>query len=265
MEIKNYSNIFDLNSKGFVVTGGAGYLGSKIVEALVDFGGRVVIAEIADKKIESFIPGSKIKNVKLIECDLDSIDSVKSMFSEAEVWLGSINGLFNMAAYVSYMGSGDADDMTDETFMTGINGTLGYTYRCSREVVPYMKKNNCGTIINTGSLYAMVGPDFRTYINGYNSPPNYGAGKAAILQLTRHCASQFAKYGIRVNSISPGSFPHPHQQEDKQFMKNLADRTMIGRIGFPEDLLGAAILLASDASVYMTGTNVIVDAGTTAW
>ena len=261
----DYSKIFDLSEKRIVVTGGAGYLGSKIVEALLDFGAKVTIADMADKKLEDFLPEEKIVNATYLKCDLSKRESVEDMFIKAEKAMGSINVLFNCAAYVGYAGSGDADEMTDELFMKGIEGTLGYTFCCSREIVPFMKRAGGGAIVNFGSLYSTIGPDFRTYPEGFNSPPNYGAGKAAVLQLTRHCASQFSKYGIRVNSMSPGSFPHPHQQENKQFVKNLADRTMLGRIGFPEDLLGVAVLLASDASRYMTGANIYVDAGTTAW
>lgn len=261
----NYKNIFSLEGKGIVVAGGAGYLGSKIAECLQDFGAHVVVADMVEEDNERVEFLRKNGKFDYIKCDLMSADSVKEMYTVAEQKMGKIDVLFNCAAYTGYAGTGDADQMSDEVFAAGVQGTLGLTYRCTREVIPFMKKNNNGSIINFGSLYALIGPDFRTYPEGFNSPPNYGAGKAAIVQLTRHCASQFAKYGIRVNSMTPGSFPHPATQEHKVFMKNLSDRTMIGRIGYPEDLLGVAVLLASDASVYMTGANVVVDGGTTAW
>lgn len=132
-------------------------------------------------------------------------------------------------------------------------------------MVPYMDKRGGGSIVTFGSLYAWIAPDFRIYNNNNISPPNYGAGKAAIVQLTRHCASQFAKRGIRVNSITPGSYPHPVSFSNEEFMGKLSDRTMLGRIGYPDDLVGAIILLASDASAYMTGTNISVDGGQLAW
>lgn len=261
----NYQNMFSLKGKGIVVTGGAGYLGSKIAECFQDFGASVIIADMVEEnhpRLEALRQNGELSYIK---CDLMNAESVRNMYEKAEQYAGKIDVLFNCAAYTGYAGTGDADQMSDETFEAGIQGTLGLTYRCTREVIPFMKKNHKGSIINFGSLYALIGPDFRTYPEGFNSPPNYGAGKAAIVQLTRHCASQFAKYGIRVNSMTPGSFPHPATQEHQVFMKNLSDRTMLGRIGYPEDLLGVAVLLASNASSYMTGANVIVDGGTTAW
>ncbi len=261
----NYKNIFDLVGEGIIVTGGAGYLGSKIAEGLLDFGAQVTIVDTFDVMPSGRIPDEKSANLLYIKGDLSKTEGVKQAYAVAEKNMGKIDVLFNCAAYTGYAGTGDADAMPDDIWSKGIEGTLGMTFRCTREIVPFMKKNKSGNIINFGSLYALIGPDFRTYPEGFNSPPNYGAGKAAILQLTRHCASQFAKYGIRVNALVPGSFPHPETQEHVQFMKNLSDRTMLGRIGQPEDLLGAAIFLASDASAYMTGTNVIVDGGTTAW
>lgn len=261
-----YKNIFSLKKKGIVVTGGYGYLGRKIVEGLLDFGARVVIADaIEDDKFLHAQDCSHAGKLIHIKCNLLETESIKEMYAKAEEFLGSIEVLFNCAAYTNYAGTGDADYMSDEVWESGINGTLGMTYKCTREVVPYMKKNNKGCIINFGSLYAHIAPDFRIYPEGGNSPPNYGAGKAAIVQLTRHCASQFSNYNIRVNSISPGSFPHVKTQEQTEFIKKLSDRTMIGRIGYPEDLLGVSILLASDASIYMTGTNINVDGGTIAW
>lgn len=261
----NYQTIFSLKGKGIVVTGGAGYLGSKIVECFQDFGAHVVVADMVEEDHPQLDRLKKNGELSYIKCDLMDSDSVRQMYEAAEQCAGKIDVLFNCAAYVGYAGTGDADTMSDEVFGKGVEGTLGLTYRCIREVIPYMKKYHKGSIVNFGSLYALIGPDFRTYPEGFNSPPNYGAGKAAIVQLTRHCASQFSKYGIRVNSMTPGSFPHPETQTHEVFMKNLSDRTMLGRIGTPEDLLGTAVLLASDASSYMTGTNVIVDGGTTAW
>jgi gluconate 5-dehydrogenase len=93
----------------------------------------------------------------------------------------------------------------------------------------------------------------------------YGAGKAAILQLTRYCAGHLARKSIRVNSITPGPFPNPKGSMNEDFKIRLNEKTMLGRNGRPEELTGALILLASDASSYMTGSNIVVDGGWTAW
>ena len=260
----DYKNMFSLEGKGIVVAGGSGYLGSEIVKGLQDFGGKVVIADLQDVDADKKISGGY--QHQFIKCDFNSTESVRKMYAEAEKTLGSIDVLFNCAAYSGYAGTGTAQGMSDETWTGGIEGTLGFTFRCTREAYPYMEKNHKGSIINFGSLYAVGAPDFRTYEGtDFISPPNYGAGKAAIVQLTRHCASQFAKNGIRVNSISPGSYPHPKTQEHKMFSERLANKTMLGRIGMPADLVGIAVLLASDASSYITGANYMVDGGQTAW
>jgi NAD(P)-dependent dehydrogenase (short-subunit alcohol dehydrogenase family) len=98
-----------------------------------------------------------------------------------------------------------------------------------------------------------------------SSPPNYGAGKAAIVQLTRHAASELAKYRIRVNSVTPGSFPHPKTQKNKNFIERISNRNMLGRIGFPEGIVGPVLFLISDASKYITATNINVDGGQLNW
>ena len=98
-----------------------------------------------------------------------------------------------------------------------------------------------------------------------NSPVCYGVGKAAILQLTRYIAGYYGEKGIRCNSITPGPFPSKTVQETEWFIENLSKKTMLKRIGRPEDLCGALLLLASDASGYITGADICVDGGWTAW
>lgn len=262
----SYKNIFSLEGKGIVVTGGAGYLGSKIVEGLLDFGAKVSVAEIKEIEAKDVTAREDLwDRLFVIKCDLHDSVSIKNMFDEAERVMGCINGVINCAAYTGYAGTGTADTIPDEIWNEGIEGTLGITFKSIRESIPYLEKNG-GSIINFGSLYAVGAPDFRTYEGtDFISPPNYGAGKAAIVQLTRHCASQFAKKNIRVNSITPGSFPHPPTQAHEVFKKRLGDKTMLGRIGYPDDLVGVAVLLISDAASYITGANYVVDGGQTAW
>ena len=101
--------------------------------------------------------------------------------------------------------------------------------------------------------------DFPEYLN----PPHYGAGKAAVLQLTRYYASYLGKYGVCVNCVTPGPFPSNSVQESPKFIEKLAGATCLNRIGKPEDLAGAFVFLASNASNYVSGQNIIVDGGWT--
>jgi gluconate 5-dehydrogenase len=147
-----------------------------------------------------------------------------------------------------------------------MDGTAGVTFRCTREVLPYFFENRKGNIVNIASMYGMVSPDPGMYgDSGQNSPPTYGAGKAAVLQLTRYCAANLAEKNIRVNSITPGPFPDLNRSVEEGFLSRLKGKTMLKRTGSPEELTGALLLLASDASSYMTGSNIVVDGGWTAW
>ncbi|WP_269432470.1 SDR family oxidoreductase [Gordoniibacillus kamchatkensis] len=156
--------------------------------------------------------------------------------------------------------------MSDEDWFKGVDGALGTTFRCTREVIPYMEAAGGGSIVNFASMYGIVSPDPAIYgDSGANNPANYGAGKAGVLQFTRYCAAHLASKRIRVNSITPGPFPNPAVQQNEPFLRELCRKTMAGRVGRAEDIVGPVLLLASDASAYMTGSNIVVDGGWTAW
>ncbi len=263
----NMKNLFSMKEKKVVITGGAGYLGSAIVKGMLQHGAEVVVADIENSfenvRQKAGVNGNHLHTISV---DLDSTDSIKKMFVEANSVMGGVNVLITAAAN---LGAGVVDDietMGDDYWTKGIEGTVGYTFRTIREAVPYLKKEEKSSIVNFGSLYAVGAPDPRTYFDTpFSSTPNYGAGKAATVELTKYCAAYLAKYKIRVNSVSPGSYPHPNVQKNTLFTKRLAEKTMLGRIGYPEDLVGAFVFLASDASLYVTGINIMVDGGQTAW
>jgi gluconate 5-dehydrogenase len=112
----------------------------------------------------------------------------------------------------------------------------------------------------------LVSPDPSIYgDSGFDNPPNYGAGKAAIIQFTRFAACHLGKKGIRVNAIAPGPFPNEKVQQNTQFIENLKRKNPLGRIGYPDDIKGAVVFFASDASSFITGAVLPVDGGWTAW
>lgn len=257
----SYSNLFSLENKKVVITGGCGYLGSEIVKGLVDFGADVAVIDWNIMEIDGLF-----SQIKYFQCDLENTENIKKVFKDAAGNNKTIDILITMAANLGAGVLNDIENMDDEYWAKGIDGTVGYTFRTIREAIPYMKNSTAGSIINIGSLYAVGAPDPRTYFDTpFSSTPNYGAGKAATIELTRFCAAYLAKYGIRANSISPGSYPHVDVQENKLFKKRLEEKTMLGRIGYPDDLVGAMIFLASAASKYITGVNIMVDGGQTAW
>lgn len=253
-------NIFSLEGKNVIITGGSGYLGSAIVEGLIAFGAKVAVADIKPSNIDS-------PNVIHINCNVGETESIRQCFKTAQEQLGKLDVLINCAN----IGTGGKPDQTIETMSDadwekGVDGAVGTAFRCTREIVPYFEQNGGGNIVNFGSMYGMVSPNPAIYgDSGANNPPNYGAGKAAVLQFTRYCAGHLAAKNIRVNSVAPGPFPNPHFQQNPDFVRELEQKTMLGRIGKATEMVGPILLLASDASSFMTGTNIVVDGGWTAW
>ena len=261
----DYRKLMNMTGKVCVVTGGTGYLGSENVKILKDFGAAVVIADIREAE-ERWANAAQPLGDLFVACDVSKSESIRACFQTVFDTYGRIDVLVNCASY----GAGYGKDsqlafMDDETFSIGVDGSLGVVFRGMREVVPFMKEKG-GSIINYCSMYGLVSPDLRIYgDNPQKQPPNYGAGKAGIRQLTRYAAGALAEYGIRVNCVTPGPFPNPKNQNDEAFNKQLANKTMLGRFGQSFEIAGAVLLLASDASSFMTGSNIIVDGGWTAW
>ena len=262
----DYKKLFDLTGKVCIVTGGTGYLGSANIKALKDFGATVVCASRRqfDKDGTDLTPEG---TDRFILCDVSSAESVASCFKEVYETYGHIDVLVNCAngGSAGYGRESNLEFMSDEAFEIGVMGCAGAAFRGMREVVPYMKQTG-GSIINYCSMYGIVSPDLRIYgDNPQKQPPNYGAGKAGVAQITRYAAGALAQYGIRVNCVTPGPFPNPRNQDDAAFNAQLANKCMLGRFGQAHEIAGAILLLASDASTFMTGSNITVDGGWTAW
>lgn len=260
----NYKQLFDLGNKVCVVMGGTGYLGSESTKILKEFGATVIVADIRENP--EYWEGASVRYDWFINCDVASSDSIRGCFRQVADRYGRIDVLVNCASFGAGYGQGSQlEFMSDEVFHIGVDGTVGAVFRCMREVVPFMKEKG-GSIINYGSMYGVVAPDLRIYgDNPQKQPPNYGAGKGGVTQLTRYAASALSEYGIRVNTVTPGPFPCPRNQSDVEFNQKLANKTMLGRFGQSYEIAGAILLLASDASTFMTGSNVTVDGGWTAW
>ncbi|HMV91731.1 MAG TPA: SDR family oxidoreductase, partial [Cyclobacteriaceae bacterium] len=164
-----------------------------------------------------------------------------------------------------YSAGQSPEQMTDDEWSVGMDGALGSVFRCIRAIIPIMKNQRSGKIINVASMYGMVAPDFRAYDNSPNflNPPHYGAAKAGVIQVTRYYASYLGKDGITVNCVSPGPFPSQAVQADQDFIARLRERTVLGRIGSPEELSGLFVFLSSEAANFITGQNIAVDGGWT--
>lgn len=257
--------LFDLTEKVAVVTGGAGWLGSAMCRALAEAGARVVVTSRSVERAEEFaaaLPGDTHHlGVKL---DLNKADDVESCVPKILKVTGKIDILVNNGIQLT---AGTIDTLEPEdwaqSLLTGVTGP----FFLSRVVYNHLKERDApGSIINIASMYGVVGSYPHVYDEiDFLSPANYHATKGGLVHLTRHLAVYWAEDNVRVNAISPGPFPKPAVQESKEFMRRLNEKTPLGRVGANWELKGAVLFLASDASSFMTGHNLVVDGGWTAW
>ena len=271
---KKSSELFSLANKVVVVTGGAGLLGQVFCQALVDVGAHVAIvdldlvsAETAAKKVNK----SDAQKVVAFESDITSPESVTQMVANVVKQLGRIDVLVNNAA--SKGSSLDAffesfEDYSLKTWREVMSVNIDGLFLVAQAVGKQMKKQGGGSIIQTSSIYGVVAPDQRIYegseFNGrpINTPAVYSASKSAVNGLTSYLSTYWASSKIRVNSLTPGGIA---SGQNSEFNKKYSNRVPLGRMGEASELVGALIYLASDASSYVTGQNLIVDGGLSAW
>jgi len=253
----SYKELFSCGGKVAIVTGGAGLLGREIVKALSEFGATVYSADLmADKS-------AKGGNIKPIRLDITSESSIEKAIAKIVGKEGSID-IFVNAAYPRTSDWGSKfEDIPVKSWTKNVNDHLGGYFICCRCVAEQMKKQKRGSIINLASIYGVVAPDFSIYKGTkMTMPAAYAAIKGGIIALTRYIATYYAKYNVRANAVSPGGI-FDNQQE--AFIKRYSEKTPLGRMGIPSDVIGAVVFLASDASSYVTGQNLIMDGGWTAW
>ena len=267
-------NLFSLTGKVAVVTGGAGLLGQVFCQALVTAGANVAIIDLdkrATDKTAATIKKAETQKVIAVECDITSQESVSAMVKTVVTQLGGIDILLNNAA--------SKGSNLDQFFAPFEN----YSLQAWREVMAVnidglflvaqsvgsqMKKQGGGSIIQVSSIYGVVAPDQRIYqgseYNGrpINTPAVYSVSKAAVLGLTSYLSTYWADSKIRVNTLTPGGI---ESGQNSEFNQKYSNRVPLGRMGEASELTGALIYLASDASSYVTGQNIIVDGGLSAW
>lgn len=258
--------LFNLDGKVAIVTGGYGHLGRSLSEALAEFGATVIVASRNLENCQALAKEltQKYHNTNdAIYIDVASLATVAESIQQIHEKYGHIDILVNNAFYKK---GREIHTIEEDDWQFTIDGTINSVYRCTKTVLPYMINQKYGKIINLGSMYGVVSPDFSIY-DGTEifNPASYGAGKAAIIQLTRYVCSMYGKYGITCNSISPGPFHNCEAQNDEKFISRLCGKNPLGRIGKPDDLKGALLLLASPAGDYICGHNLIVDGGWTIW
>lgn len=261
--------LFDLKGRVAVVTGGVSGLGHQMAEGLAEFGADLVIASRREKKCmevcKKFISeyGTDAIAMKL---DVTKEEDIINLISGTIDHYGKIDILVNNVggAIIS-----DTVSTRTEDWKHIFDLNVTSTFICCREAGKHMIKNKYGKIINIASVYGFIGSDSRNYMDTGEPREalSYSASKGAIVNLTRDLAANWAKYGITVNAISPGAF---ETEATKDMLSDYCKKRFnyiipLGRIGLGDDLKGAAVLLASDASKYIVGQNIVVDGGWSVW
>ena len=273
-------SLFDLTGRVAIVTGGAGLLGAEFCHTLVKAGAHVLIADINNDAAEELAQTLKDKNgsVKAISVDVTNADSVKQMVRTAIESFGRLDILVNSAALdpkfdpkhekpgAHRAGSGAFENYPLQSWKQALDVNLTGAFLCCQAASTPMLNQGQGVIINISSIYGLSAPDQRLYQRP-GEPPQfkpayYTVTKAGILGLTKYLAAYYAGKNIRVNALSPGGGYNGH---DDHFVQSYSSRAILGRMAEKDEMNGALLFLASDASAYMTGTNLIVDGGWTNW
>jgi len=277
---KTVKEQLDLTGKNVVITGGAGFLGSYFAEGIAEMGGIPILVDMDQQNTEKAtnILTDKGHSAFGYSLDICNQKQVKDTFSSIVSDHSHIDCLINGAAFAmkNLQDGGDEyfapfEDYLLSNWQMSINVNLTGTFLITQIVGIHMKKAQKGSIINIASDVAIISPDHRIYeadvrmnYDGvdFNTPAAYSVSKAGILAFTRYLATYWAQDGIRVNSISPAGV---FRNQDSKFVEILSSRIPLGRMANPGELKGPIVFLCSDASSYITGTNLVVDGGRTIW
>ena len=268
-------NFFDIEGKVVVVTGGLGLLGRQFSLSLLERGAKVAVF---DRTIEGAGVSEKLgtasnKNELLLATDVTKRDSIESALAQVNAQWGVPHALINAAALDSPPNAPAAENGPFETYPESswdrvLEVNLKGVFLCCQVAGGQMASAGRGSIINIGSTYGLVSPDQRIYEHRRASaapffkPVAYSASKSGLINFSRYLATYWAQRGVRVNTLTLGGvFNH----QDTEFVKQYCARVPLGRMARADEYNGAVVFLISDASSYMTGSNLIIDGGWTAW
>ncbi len=257
--------LFDLSGKRALITGASGYLGSAMARALAEAGAVVVAASRDVERARQAATGlPAVKDGEHIGVAMNQLEaeSLESGFQAAVAQVGGIDIVVNNGQ------SGPPNDLTDvtpEQFQQQLANAAGYFHLARLLRNHVVERQVSGAVVMIGSMYGVVG----SYPEAYESicsasPVAYHALKGGVIHMTRHLAVYWARDNVRVNCLSPGAFPNP-AKVPSGLEDRLIEKCPQHRMGRPHELKGAVVFLASDAASYVTGQNLLVDGGWTAW
>lgn len=267
---------FDMTGKTAIVTGAAGLLGKQFSLTLAQAGASVVLADLDKSLAESQALFLREQGLRAVAVAVDVTDpvSVKAMVKTALEAFDSVDVLVNSAALdpkfdpanLDSQGANAFESYSLESWRQSLDVNLTGTFLATQAAVQPMLAQGKGVIVNICSIYGLNGPDQRIYPeeNGQKrfKPVDYSVTKAGLLGFTRYLAAYYAGRNIRVNALTPGGIFNGH---DTEFVENYTARAILGRMADLDEVNAAMLFLCSDASSYMTGSNLIIDGGWTAW
>lgn len=263
---------FSLDGKVAIVTGAAGLLGKSTCTALAESGATVVAVDQDEQAVASI--AEAYPSGRALPMDVTQPDSIERVREIVLQEFGRLDIVVNNAAIndkfedpSASMTLSQFDHYPLEAFRKMLEVNVLGVFNCCQILGRPMVQQKRGSLINIASTYGVVAPDQRLYINEqgeqeFYKSPGYPTSKAAVLHLTRHIASCWGNLGVRANCLSPGGIQNG---QDPFFVKSYSQKTPLGRMAETRDMWGALIYLASDASQYVTGSNLVVDGGFTIW
>ncbi len=271
----HYTSLYNLEDRVGVVTGGAGILGSETSAALADHGARVAVVDIdqAGAIAHAMHLEKEYGTVAIgVACDVTDPASVAAMTQRVEEELGPIDILHNNAATKGHDMQklfATVEDYGIETWREIMAVNLDGMFLVSQAIGTLMAERGAGSIVHTASIYgATMGPDQRIYEGSkylgrpINTPPVYSASKGGVVGLTLYLATYWAGRGVRVNALTPGGI---RSGQNDEFARRYSARVPLGRQARADEVAAGFLFLASDASSYVTGQNLHVDGGLSAW
>ena len=262
----NPMSLHRMDGKRALITGATGHLGRAMAQALAQAGAVVLINGRSAEKVNELIEELRADDLLAEPAvfDVSSADQIDRYFKEQA---GKPLSVLIGNAYAG--GAGSIETVQDQSYRESYEITVVSAHNLINSALAALRLSvdrfNYASVINVASMYGIVSPDQRLYESPEHvNPPYYGAAKAALIQWGRYAACEFGPEGIRVNTVSPGPFPSKAVQgAEKEFVGRLVDKVPLGRIGTPEDLAGPVLFLASPASSFVNGANLMVDGGWT--
>ncbi len=262
--------LFNLQNKVALITGGGGLLASEHAVALTDFGATVILCDFNIQKCEAAVAELKsqgVENIHSIYGDVTSKDSWEEVKKKILLQFGSIDILINNAGFTNQSKSANYNATFENFPLADWNAimqvNLTGTFLGCQVIGEQMLKQQKGAIINIASLYGVVSPNHKIYPGtGIFQPVAYSVSKHGVVALTKYLATLWAEKGVRVNALTPGGIFNDHKDP---FLERFKQLNPIGRMSEKNELRGGIVFLASDASSHVVGHNLIIDGGWTVW